>query len=210
LIGERAMYMPYFRMSLAEIKKLSNSDDESQSEQSGPILPGPQPFIFKLTGFFERDLRFYLQSMETNISLAQIYPKNISLITNVEDQFSQTSRHNYYILSMMLLPALDSAIFREASELSQIRSTQAALAVEHFRLAHGQLPENLDELVPQFLPTVPIDPFDGRPLRYHRLTKGYVIYSVGRDGHDNNGRERPASTKSSDKTEYDITFTVER
>ncbi|MGB7746152.1 MAG: hypothetical protein WBN75_02575 [Verrucomicrobiia bacterium] len=42
------------------------------------------------------------------------------------------------------------------------------------------------------------------------MVKGYVIYSVGRDGHDDGGREKPADWKSSDKTTYDITFTVER
>jgi hypothetical protein len=210
LIGERAMYFQYFRMSLAEIKRLANSGDDNSSEQAGPPLPGSQPFIFKLTGFFERDLRFYLHAMETNISLASTFPKNISMITNVDEQIFQTIRHNYYILSAMLLPALGNAIVKEANGLAQVRSAQTALAVERFRLAHGRLPENLNELVPQFLPAVPVDPFDGQPLRYHHLTKGYVIYSVGQDGHDDGGREKAADWKSSDKTTYDITFTVER
>ena len=210
LIGERAMYFRYFRMSFAEIKNLANANDENSSEQTGPPLPGPQPFIFKLTGVFERDLRFYLQGMETNISLASTFPKNISMITNVEEQISQTSRRNYYILSSMLLPALGNTIIKEANGLAQVRTAQAALAVERFRLAHRRLPENLNELVPQFLSAVPIDPFDGQALRYHRLAKGYVIYSVGQDGHDDGGREKHADWKSSDKTTYDITFTVER
>jgi hypothetical protein len=77
-------------------------------------------------------------------------------------------------------------------------------------LLKGHLPENLNELMPQFLPAVPIDPFDGQPLRCHRLAKGYVIYSVGSDGHDDGGREKPADWKSGDKTTYDITFAVER
>jgi type II secretory pathway pseudopilin PulG len=210
LIGERAAFMRYFRMSFAEIKKLANDSEENLSEQGRPPIPGAQPFIFKLTGFFERDLRFYLQGMETNISLASTFPKNISMITNVEEQISQTSRRNYYILSSMLLPALGNTIIKEANGLAQVRTAQAALAVERFRLVHGQLPENLNELVPQFLSAVPVDPFDGQPLRYHRLGKGYVIYSIGRDGLDDGGREKPADWKSSDKTSYDITFTVER
>jgi hypothetical protein len=210
LIGERAMYIRYFRMSYAEIKKLANVGDENSSEQTGPPLPGPQPFIFRATGFFERDLRFYLQGMETNISLASIFPKNISTITNVQEQISQTCRQNYFILSSLLLPALGNTIFKEANNLALIRSAQTSLAIERFRLAHGKLPEKLDELIPQFLSAVPLDPFDGQLLRYHRLAKGYVIYSVGRDGHDDGGREKPADWKSSDKSTYDITFTVER
>jgi hypothetical protein len=210
LIGERAAFMRYFRMSYAEIKKPANSGDENSSEQNGPPLPGSQPFIFKLTGFFERDLRFYLQAMETNISLAATFPKNIVVISNVQEQISQTSRQNYYILSAMLLPALGNTIIKEANGLAQVRSAQTALAVERFRLANGQLPKNLNELVPQFLSAVPVDPFDGQPLSYYRLAKGYVIYSVGSDGHDDGGREKAADWKSSDKTTYDITFTVER
>lgn len=206
LIGERASFLRYFRMSFTEIQKLSNNP----SEQDRPPIPGPQPLFSTLTGFFERDLRFYLQAMETNISLATTFPKNISTITNVEEQISQTSRHNYYILSALMLPALGNAIVKEANGSVQVSSAQTALAVERFRLANGQLPENLNELVPQFLSIVPVDPFDGKPLRYHRLAKGYVIYSVGQDGHDDGGREKPADWKSSDKTTYDITFTVER
>ena len=210
LIGERAMYLQYFRMSWAEINRLADSEGEAGPENSGPPLPGPQPFIFKCSGFFERDLRFYLDAMDTNISIAGELPINFSTITNVEDQISRTGRRNYFILSSMLLPALGSAIIKEASSLAEVQTAQTALAVERFRLAHGELPDNLEALVPQFLSFVPEDPFDGQPLRYHRLAKGYVIYSVGRDGHDNGGRERPANTKSSDKTEYDITFAVER
>jgi hypothetical protein len=105
---------------------------------------------------------------------------------------------------------LSSAVTKEANNFAYLRTSITAIAVERFRLAHGRLPENLNELVPQFLSAVPIDPFDGQPLRYHRLAKGYVIYSIGSDDHDDGGREKPADWKSSDKTTYDITFTVER
>ncbi len=85
-----------------------------------------------------------------------------------------------------------------------------ALAVERFRLDRGRLPGQLQELTPQFLEAIPMDPFDGAPLRYRRLDRGYVIYSVGADGHDDRGREPPEHRKLSDKTSYDLTFTVER
>jgi hypothetical protein len=119
-IGERAAFLRYFRMSYADIKKFANNNDESSSEQGGPPLPGPQPLFFRLTGFFERDLRFYLYGMETNISLAMIFPKSMSAITNVDEQISQTSRRKYYILSGMLLPALGNAIVKEANNLAQV------------------------------------------------------------------------------------------
>ena len=41
--------------------------------------------------------------------------------------------------------------------------------------------------VPAFLPEVPVDPHDGKRLRYRRLTEGVVIYWVGPDMIDNGG-----------------------
>ncbi len=210
LAGERAMAIPYFRMSWAEINKLSESDEKDNNLLTGPPLPGPQPMLFRVTGFFERDLLYYLQTMETNIAFASLQPPQSLMVTNFQNRMYQELKRKYCILSALLLPALGNAVVREANELAYLRTAQTALAVEHFRLTHGQLPENLNELVPQFLSTVPIDPFDGQPLRYHRLAKGYVVYSIGRDGHDDGGREKPADWKFSDKTSYDITFTVGR
>lgn len=74
--------------------------------------------------------------------------------------------------------------------------TRVVVAVERFRLRHGHLPTVLTELVPEFLASVPVDPFDGQPLRYRRLSAGaaevygrpYVIYAVGRDRRDDGGR----------------------
>ncbi|MEO6181502.1 MAG: hypothetical protein ABIP71_00020, partial [Verrucomicrobiota bacterium] len=87
---------------------------------------------------------------------------------------------------------------------------QVALALEQFRGKKGELPENLNSLSPLFLKSTPDYPFDGKPLRYKRLEKGYVIYSIGPDTQDNGGLEKPSSQKPSDQTAYDITFTVKR
>jgi hypothetical protein len=73
-----------------------------------------------------------------------------------------------------------------------------ACAVERYRLLEsGRLPERLDQLVPDFVPGVLGDPFDGRPLRYAVRADGYVLYSVGPDKGDDDGRSN-----------LDISFTV--
>jgi hypothetical protein len=38
---------------------------------------------------------------------------------------------------------------------------------------------------------VPLDPYDGQPLRCRRLKDGVVAYSVGPDGKDDGGNLRP-------------------
>ena len=67
----------------------------------------------------------------------------------------------------------------------------AAVAIRRFQLARGELPGSLSELVPRYLAAVPIDPFDGDPLRYRREANGtYLLYSIGRDGRDEHGDAR--------------------
>lgn len=67
--------------------------------------------------------------------------------------------------------------------------TAVSLAARLYRIDHGgQWPPNLQALVPQYLPSVPIDPMSptGKPLGYLLAKHGTrpVIYSVGIDGHD--------------------------
>jgi hypothetical protein len=65
-----------------------------------------------------------------------------------------------------------------------------ALAIERYRLVAGDLPQELAQLVPDHLDQVPIDPFDGRPIRYRRTDPGYLLYSVWEDGQDDDGVSR--------------------
>lgn len=44
-----------------------------------------------------------------------------------------------------------------------------------WREKHGQFPNALKEVLPE----EPSDPFDGKPLRYRKEGKGFVVYSVG-------------------------------
>ncbi len=95
--------------------------------------------------------------------------------------------------------ALDAIVRGTASN----RATDAVIGVERLRREKGRLPEKLDELVPKFLPQVPVDPFDGQPLRYVVRNDEYIIYSVGKDGVDNGGQGDEAG-------EPDLVFPVER
>jgi hypothetical protein len=68
-----------------------------------------------------------------------------------------------------------------------LRLLQADLAIRLFLHQHGQLPEQLDEVVPEYLDSVPVDPFSGQPLIYRRTDDEFVLYSVGADGTDDGG-----------------------
>ncbi|NQT17529.1 MAG: hypothetical protein HQ582_32540 [Planctomycetes bacterium] len=86
---------------------------------------------------------------------------------------------------------LDIVFHITARGVAMNDAADAAIAVELYRRQHGKLPERLEELVPDFLPQVPTDPFDGQPLRYVVREEEYVIYSVGTDRVDNGGTGDP-------------------
>jgi hypothetical protein len=46
------------------------------------------------------------------------------------------------------------------------RATQILLALEGWKIEHGQLPDSLDKLVGPYFDALPNDPFTGKPFRY--------------------------------------------
>jgi len=63
------------------------------------------------------------------------------------------------------------------------------IAAERYRLKWGEFPENLDDLVPDYLPAAPHDLFDNRPLRIYSRDGKFAVYSIGVDREDNGGKD---------------------
>jgi hypothetical protein len=78
------------------------------------------------------------------------------------------------------------------------RLAAVVLALRAYRADRGVLPEKLEELVPEYLPAIPVDPFacPSAPLRYIRATG--VVYSVGKNGIDDGGDITPPRPKDED------------
>jgi hypothetical protein len=91
------------------------------------------------------------------------------------------------IFYYMLMPSLANSLERKSRIDVQVRATQTILALRAYQLTHGKLPENLDALVPEFLDKVPVDAFNGLPLRYSPDRK--IVYSVGQNLKDDGGND---------------------
>ena len=79
--------------------------------------------------------------------------------------------------------------FSEAIDRSDARNRllMTELAIRAYRLEHGGNPERLEQLVPEYLARVPIDPYSGEPLVYRRRNGEYVLYGVGPNRKDDGG-----------------------
>jgi hypothetical protein len=92
-----------------------------------------------------------------------------------------------YLLTSLVLPAVSKTVDASLRTAAANDAADALIAAERFRRRHGRLPERLEELVPEFLPAVPLDAYDGKPLRFQRSGHELVVYSVGEDLQDNGG-----------------------
>jgi hypothetical protein len=88
-------------------------------------------------------------------------------------------------------------MFRKAAFGQEgVEAASIACALERYRRAHGDFPEALDVLIPQFIDKLPMDVIVGQPLHYQRAAAGqYLLYSVGWNEKDDGGEI--ASPKSS-------------
>jgi hypothetical protein len=85
------------------------------------------------------------------------------------------------LLTITLHPDLHKVGEAARRDAALLGCVQAALAAERFRLAHKRWPKDLPELVPALLPTLPVDPYSGKHLRYEVRDGGVLIYPVPRD-----------------------------
>lgn len=86
-----------------------------------------------------------------------------------------------------LAPAFERcAVSFRMSEL-RLQAARTIIALHQHSARTGAWPVSLDALVPSLLPVLPIDEFDGMPLRYRAEGEGFTLWSVGTDRVDNLG-----------------------
>ncbi len=93
--------------------------------------------------------------------------------------------------------------------LGQATADQAALAcaLERYRLAHGQFPDKLEALAPDFISALPHDVITGGPYNYQRSADSLVLYSVGWNETDDGGKV-VMTGRNGDPTEGDWVLAV--
>jgi hypothetical protein len=96
--------------------------------------------------------------------------------------------HPYRIFTHLLLPALAKVHAKADRSLTISRLAIAVAGLERHRLATGTYPKTLGDLVPKWVPAVPLDPMDSQPLRYRLNADGtFTLYSVGPNHADDGG-----------------------
>lgn len=103
-------------------------------------------------------------------------------------------RHYSRIFAAMIVPALIRLKQVETRTEARLAGAEAALALKLYRADRGEYPDSLDALAPEFLESVPRDPFAGEPLKYVREGEGFLVYSLGPNGVDDGGLTETETT----------------
>lgn len=95
-----------------------------------------------------------------------------------------------YVVTNLLLPAIDKVAEAGLRVRAELLTASVAVACERYRIATGKWPEELADIPKDILPDVPLDPFDGKPLKFLADDDGVVVFSLGADWFD----EKPRNT----------------
>ena len=121
------------------------------------------------------------------LQIAQVadlpYPQSHPTMQAAQTRLEAASQDNNYLLASQFMPVYVQVEVKQAQNRAMAAIVRGAASVLAWKQARGAFPDTLK----QAMPMVPVDPFDGQPLRYRREGKGFVIYSVGETGAFNGG-----------------------
>jgi len=96
---------------------------------------------------------------------------------------------------VLLMPATSAVRMHVERNAGRREGALIGIALELYRREHGDWPETLKRLSPKWLPELPIDRINGGPLGYRVSEDGVVVYSLGTDTDDDQGRPPEESTR---------------
>lgn len=145
----------------------------------------------------ERELLEYIQRFlrlgevfQSTRNFQSIASELAALDAEIEERDERVGFHD---MSQLILGSEDLVIQKFVQALVHRECSLTAIALKRYRLAQGEYPEDLADLVPDYLDRLPIDFMDGQPLRYRRLPADeFLLYSVNRDGVDDGGDPNPS------------------
>ncbi len=115
-----------------------------------------------------------------------VFPDKVAQLGKIVARFSHWSPYTFIVGP--LAPNFSRALQTTAKNQTMVNQALIACALERYHLAHGEYPESLEALAPQFLDNIPHDVIGGNPLHYRRAADGtFLLYSVGWNGRDDGG-----------------------
>ncbi len=181
---------------------------------SAPFL-NAVPIVGRLFGSNPTTTAKNLDNLYTHLIKLAEQPYDAKAIEAFQKRFDLSSGYTSLLLSRdpigrflggTSMPVFLSVFERHWSRIVDLRGTAAVLAIRQFEQANGRPPATLDEIIPRWLPQMPLDPFNGKTLRYFTAKNGWLVYSVGPNQTDEHGF-KPKYGRAKPNQPGDIVYT---
>jgi hypothetical protein len=182
--------------------------DNNQTHPPGVALA---VFVFRHCPggwFYQNQLRYYQFALQNYVPMLDASrqlasPASAKRASDAQlKEVAHLSPYNFIEDKLLFPPPPFDYLVRSglaekfARAQSSVDLARTAMALERYRLAHGEYPQSLDALAPQFIDKLPHDIINGQPLHYRRdppsQSSGaaggqFVLYSVGWNETDDGG-----------------------
>jgi len=190
LRGERAFALAYFE-ELRRTRKLVSSDYNAAGTEV--VYTTNNLALLPSAYFDQNELAFARMNQEWIFPLvdrnSQIVSPSAKKRSDALVEAEKKHYSPYKVQAVMMMSALGVSAVKTAAIQTSVNLARVAIALERYHLAHGEYPETLDALAPQFIETIPHDIIGGQPLHYRRQANGqFVLYSIGWNETDDGGQ----------------------
>ena len=154
----------------------------------GPGGLGRRPLTYKPNKTKNALVDYYRQGIENADRVYAQVP--LALTADLRDesfvQIMQSDTIDPHDLAQIIGP-MDRVLGPVRYARSELSALRVLIALKCHKQRTGELPATLDELVPEYFEKIPMDYFDGGPIKYDRDKK--LLYCVGIDLEDTGGTE---------------------
>ena len=204
---ERAFSLHTIALPPAQLWKLGHIEPRPNSWQQ---YANPKFLMARFSphGWIKNSMALAAQLQQTSIDTydpgrRRILPSKSEEITRWEEHALQHWSPRT-CLAALAVPNFNRAWILTARSQAMAKEALIACALERYRLSRGDLPKSLEELVPEFLDSVPQDVIIGSAFRYKPLGNSrFLLYSPGWNQVDEGGEPLPVAYGPMDVSQGD-------
>jgi hypothetical protein len=134
------------------------------------------------SGWVDQNLLSYIKYFSELVSAINVSEHRFDVqgLTQIETQYSHQSWTPYNFMALAGVRNVFGILRGGVMDVELLDEAKVDCALERYRLANGKLPDNLDELTPQFITKIPTNVATGGPLHYQKLADDhYQLFAVG-------------------------------
>ncbi|MFA5393922.1 MAG: hypothetical protein WC081_02370 [Candidatus Ratteibacteria bacterium] len=155
--------------------------------------------------FLKEQELFYLKTLTKTLPLLQKpYWETKEELKNIEVEIERAPKEKALLTYNSNFISVARTYLQETRVDALLGAAELGLANRIYRQKHGKFADFLNQLTPEILSILPLDPFTGKNYIYQKKDKGFIVYSVADNLKDDGGI--PQFSEQGKKGDFDIVW----